>query len=245
MTRAWLTTLVFTIIVSHFYAQETSALDLDSSSFEFSKAELLGQISPASHPSFSSVPLRLCSRSGIYLRAEVLEAFEGLYSAASDEGIELIIVSGMRNFNHQKSIWERKWERPRYMGWSKVSKAIDILTYSSMPGSSRHHWGTDFDLNSLDNNFFESGDGLIIYDFLSRCAGEFGFKQVYSDDVNRTGYKEEKWHWSYMPIADEMLKAYNTTISTDDFSGFNGSSVADSIDVIKLYVNGIDRCDFK
>ena len=123
--------------------------------------------------------------------------------------------------------------------------AIDILTYSSMPGSSRHHWGTDFDLNSLDNNFFESGDGLIIYDFLSRCAGEFGFKQVYSDDVNRTGYKEEKWHWSYMPIAEEMLKAYNTTISTDDFSGFNGSSVADSIDVIKLYVNGIDRCDFK
>ena len=58
------------------------------------------------------------SRTGILLRTEVLNAFYDLQQAAEDEDIELIILSGTRTFLHQKSIWERKWERPRYMGWA-------------------------------------------------------------------------------------------------------------------------------
>ena len=89
-----------------------------------------------------------------------LKPFLMLRQLAEDEGITLIIISGTRSFNHQKSIWDRKWGRTRYMGWQEIDKAIDILTYSSMPGTSRHHWGTDIDFNSLENSYFDAGDGL-------------------------------------------------------------------------------------
>lgn len=206
----------------------------------FTKDELLGKIIPSSHPDFLLIPEEHCSRGGIYLRAEALEALLSLIQAASDEGIELKVLSGTRPFGHQKSIWERKWARTRYMGWPDYEKAKDILTYSSMPGSSRHHWGTDVDLNSLENSYFESGEGAEVYEFLKRCAKEFGFVQVYtSKEAGRTGYEEEKWHWSFMPIASLMLEQYNKEIKSEDIRGFEGAGVADSIRIVRNYVNGI------
>lgn len=214
-------------------AQEESA--------SYTKDELLGKINPGSHPDFLLIPEKHCSRGGIYLRKEALEALLGLIEAAADEGIELRVLSGTRPFSHQKSIWERKWARTRYMGWQDFNKAKDILTYSSMPGSSRHHWGTDVDLNFLENSYFESGEGLKVYEFLQRCAVEFGFVQVYTrKDLGRTGYEEEKWHWSYMPIASKMLEQYNEVIKLSDIVGFEGSQTADSVRIITNYVNGIN-----
>jgi D-alanyl-D-alanine carboxypeptidase len=209
---------------------------------EYSKEELLGRINPADHKSFELVPVEYCSRGGIYLRTEALDAFLKLRKAAEDENIELIVVSGARSFTHQKSIWERKWARPRYMGWSAFEKATDILTYSSMPGTSRHHWGTDIDINSLDNDYFESGVGANVYSFLLRCGGEFGFEQVYiSKDGGRTGYEQEKWHWSFMPTAEMMLRQYNDRITLSDINGFQGAAAADSIRIIEDFVNGVAK----
>ena len=208
----------------------------------YTEDELLGKINPAVHTDFSLVPSEYCSRSGIYLRSEVLDEFLVLRQLAEDEGIELIVVSGTRSFNHQKAIWDRKWARSKYMGWEKIEKARDILTYSSMPGTYRHHWGTDLDLNSLENSYFESGEGKKIYDFMDRCGEEHGFKQVYtSKDGGRTGYEEEKWHWSYMPVSSLMLEQYNELVSITDIRGFDGSEVADSINVIGDFVNGIAK----
>jgi len=215
----------------------------------FSKEELLGQIKPSSHSSFSLVPQKYTSKSGIYLRTEALIAFKGLHEAALDEGLEITILSGTRSFSYQKSIWERKWEKPRYMGWDALDKALDILTYSSMPGTSRHHWGTDLDLNAFENEYFESGEGLEVYEFLNRCASAFGFQQVYNSKVTphspRSGYEEEKWHWSFTPISIPMLKAYNELISTEDIQGFQGASQADSVKIINDYVNGIRILDLE
>ena len=215
----------------------------------FSKAELLGQIKPASHPSFSLVPQNYASKSGIYLRTEVLSAFKALHEAAIDEGLDIIILSGTRSFTYQQSIWERKWEKPRYMGWDALDKALDILTYSSMPGTSRHHWGTDLDLNALENAYFESGEGREVYEFLNRCAPTFGFQQVYTSkdmpNSPRSGYEEEKWHWSFMPVSIPMLNAYNALISTEDIQGFQGASQADSVKIIHDYVNGVRILDLE
>ena len=165
-----------------------------------------------------------------------------LRQLAEDEGINLVVISGTRSFNHQKSIWDRKWGRTRYMGWQEIEKTRDILTYSSMPGTSRHHWGTDIDFNSLENSYFEAGNGLKVYEFLKRCGEELGFKQVYtSKKSGRTGYEEEKWHWSYMPTSSVMLEKYNELVSTQDLGGFNGSQVADSLQIIDNFVNGIAK----
>lgn len=203
--------------------------------------ELLGKFNPADHPDFVQIDKAYTNKSEIYLRKQTYDAFERMHQAAKLDDVNLTILSATRNFQYQKGIWERKWERKRYMGWQSFDKAKDIMTYSSMPGTSRHHWGTDIDLNSLDNAYFVSGKGKREYDWLLMHGPEFGFHQVYtSKDSGRTGYNEEKWHWSYMPLSKEYLKAYNELVKSEHISGFRGAKSADSLDVISNYVFGID-----
>jgi zinc D-Ala-D-Ala carboxypeptidase len=54
------------------------------------------------------------------------------------------------------------------------------MQYSSMPGTSRHHWGTDVDLYALDDIYFTYGDGKIVYDWLLANAANYGFCQPYT-----------------------------------------------------------------
>lgn len=211
------------------------------------KAILIGKFNPDETSDFIIIPERLSSRPGMYLQKKALAAFEEMYEAASADGIQLKIISATRNFDHQKRIWEDKF-------FTKVTRmsqipnadhrigfAKDILRYSSMPGTSRHHWGTDIDINSLEPSYFESEQGAKVYEWLSQNAVNFGFCQPYTSKSNgRTGYEEEKWHWSYIPLAGPYLKAYNESITYDDICCFKGDETARPLKVIKNFVNGID-----
>jgi LAS superfamily LD-carboxypeptidase LdcB len=158
--------------------------------------------------------------------------------AAQADGIDLEIISATRNKNYQKGIWERKWRRA---SGTPAEKALWILRYSSMPGTSRHHWGTDFDIVSLSPSWWLTSEGERIYDWMTKNAASYGFYQPYTlkGDKRLTGYQEEKWHWSYAPTADRMLKAYNFLVDYNDIQGFEGSESARDIQVIENYVNGI------
>ena len=124
MFRAALILFVELTLFIHLSAQtHTQNFVIDGA---FSKEELLGQIKPASHASFSQVPQKYASKSGIYLRTEALMAFKGLHDAAVDEGLKITILSGARTFKHQKSIWEGKWGKPKYMGWGELDKAFEV-----------------------------------------------------------------------------------------------------------------------
>ena len=138
-----------------------------------------------------------------------------MHAAAKQDGINLQIVSGTRNFEEQKGIWERKWELNFKALNDSVKTAKKILLFSSMPCTSRHHWGTDMDLNSLNNKYFESGQGLKEYKWLQEHGSKFGFCQVYDDKAvtKRKGYELEKWHWSYMPVSSMFLKQYKEKIT--------------------------------
>ena len=203
--------------------------------------ELMGKIDPATHPDFIEISKEHASREGMYLRKEAYEAFCEMYTAASEAGHHLQIISATRSFAHQKRIWDGKWERTKYMGWPDGEKAVDIMLYSSMPGTSRHHWGTDMDLNALENSYFESGKGLALYTWLQQHADEYGYRQVYTSKENgRTGYEEEKWHWSYMPLATPMLEQYLREITYDDLNGFQGAGTSEELEVITKFVRGIE-----
>jgi LAS superfamily LD-carboxypeptidase LdcB len=172
---------------------------------------------------------------------EVNAAFEEMAAAAQKEGVTLKVISGGRNFNMQKSIWERKWNARRPNFKSDKETALDILKYSSMPGTSRHHWGTDLDINSLEPSYFASGKGKKEYDWLQKNAANFGFCQTYDNKQTsgRSGYSEEKWHYSYMPISSIFLSIYKEQITFEKLTGFLGSSTSKEVEVIRDYVNGI------
>jgi len=213
------------------------------------KDYLLGRFDPASDVRFSKLPPAHTSGAarGGYLRKETYEAFVTMADAAEKEGIRLTIISATRNFESQKKIWESKWNGHVRVEGKNLMSVINpeersriILRYSSMPGSSRHHWGTDMDLNSLVNSYFETGDGLKIYEWLTTHAAEYGFCQPYTSKARgRTGYEEEKWHWSYLPLSRPLLDEYIKNIRYEDITGFDGSESAGAIGIIEDYVRGI------
>ncbi|MBK7429128.1 MAG: M15 family metallopeptidase [Saprospiraceae bacterium] len=170
-----------------------------------------------------------------------------MHAEAQKSGVNLTIVSATRNNDYQKGIWEKKWNtkaaayKVPLTQENKVAIAKDILKFSSMPGTSRHHWGTDIDLNDLEPEYFQKGPGKKVYDWLNKNAAEYGFCQTYtSKSWGRQGYEEESWHWSYMPLSDNYLKEYIKQVKLEDICCFAGSDVVKSLDVINVFVEGIN-----
>jgi len=211
---------------------------------------LLGHINPASDAKFSRVAKRYGNRDGLYLLDEVYRAFVRMHQAAKKDGVSLVIVSATRNFKAQKRIWEGKWTGARSVDGRNLAKTVPdpisrariILRYSSMPGTSRHHWGTDIDINSVENAYFASGTGRKVFQWLAANANDFGFYQPYTPKGNERpqGYEEEPWHWSYQPVAKRYLEQYVQRVTYDHIRGFKGSDTATQIDVIANYVLGIN-----
>lgn len=225
------------------------AFTLSAKAQQVDKNYLLGKFDPATHPQFiklSDEHTRGSAR-GAYLRKETYEAFVKMSEAALKDSVKLVIISATRNFDSQKWIWENKWNGKVQVEGKDLTTEDDpkerarlILLYSSMPSTSRHHWGTDMDLNNLNNKFFDSGEGLKIYTWLKAHGAEYGFCQPYTTkEGGRTGYEEERWHWSYLPLSGEFLNQYKKEVTYKDITGFEGSEVAKPMGVIKNYVEGV------
>ena len=218
---------------------------------EICKELLLGKTEPARDTNMVNIKSDYASGKGMFMHKEAYDAFKEMHKAAASDGINLTIISAMRTFNHQKRIWENKWNGYQKLAGDvyatdiddPVERAREILKYSAMPGTSRHHWGTDVDLNSLQNSYFESSKGKKVYKWLKKHAGIYGFCQPYTPHGKgrEGGYEEEKWHWSYLPIAENYLKAFINNTNYDDIGGFNGHETARKIDVINNYVMEIDE----
>lgn len=224
--------------------------DLPKITIDVSPEYLQGRIVPSKDKDIVEIGQQYASKKGMYMRVEAYEAFQMMHTKAKADGVNLKIISALRIFDHQKSIWEAKWTGARKVDNQNLSKtipdpakrALKILEYSSMPGTSRHHWGTDIDINNLNNSYFESGKGLKEYTWLVENAPQFGFCQVYSPKgKNRAnGYEEEKWHWSFLPTARQLTHLYKTTFTNKTIGGFKGSEAAASINIIEKYVLGIN-----
>ncbi len=215
-----------------------------------SRGALLGHIDPARDPDFVEVDLSYASRAGMYMRREAYQAFLEMHQAARADGVALRILSATRPFDHQKRIWENKWHGRQSLHGDILATSIpdparrarEILRFSAMPGTSRHHWGTDIDLNSLQNDYFTHGEGKKVYQWLQDNAMHYGFCQPYTaHGQQRTGgYEEEKWHWSYRPLAKLFLASFRAQLSYDDISGFSGAELAEPLKVIERYVLDIN-----
>ena len=174
---------------------------------EYSVAELMGQADIDLHGK------------GINLRKEAHDAFLEMKKAAYSAGIDIKIVSSYRDYYRQESIWERKYMR--YTEDQNITplNAIDkIIEYSTIPGTSRHHWGTDIDI--IDGYRKTTGDVLVPEKFgkdgpfedfkkwMDENANTFDFHLVYTDDSKRKGFKYEPWHYSFAPISVPMLTEF-------------------------------------
>ena len=210
----------------------------------------MGLFDPKADSTFVQIDIKYADRPGMYMNKEAYASFTNMWEHAKKDGVNLIIRSAARNFDYQKGIWERKWLGQTILSDgtnaseidSLTLRALKILQYSSMPGTSRHHWGTDIDLNSFENSWFDSGEGLTLFTWLENNASAYGFCRPYTkkDAERPNGYNEEKWHWSYLPLASSYTSFAERHVKNSDIKGFNGASVAEQIKVVENYILGID-----
>lgn len=157
-------------------------------------------------------------KGGYILRKEAALSFDQMKAAAASQGIDLKVVSSYRSYAHQNSIWERKYKRFNKSGLSPAASISKIIEYSTMPGTSRHHWGTDLDI--IDGTPAVTGDVLVsskfhgigpfcaMKEWMDTHAATYNFYLVYTDTLGRKGFNYEPWHYSYAPLAIGYLEAY-------------------------------------
>ena len=157
---------------------------------------------------------------GYQLRKEAHEAFVAMKRAAYSSGIDLKIVSSYRSFDRQQVIFERKFQKYSDEGMAPIDAINKIIEYSTIPGTSRHHWGTDIDVidgyRKVDGDVLvpsKYGEGQPFPDFkkwMDENSQKFGFYLVYTDTPKRRGFKYEPWHYSYAPLSIPMLETYRS-----------------------------------
>lgn len=155
---------------------------------------------------------------GYNLRKEAHDAFIKMSEKALESGIKIKVVSSYRNYAHQNRIWERKYKKFTSEGLSPEAAIQKIVEYSTIPGTSRHHWGTDLDIVDgappqpkgllLEENFAADGPFCKFKEWMDKHANSFGFYLVYTDNPDRKGFKYEPWHYSYAPLSKPMLQEY-------------------------------------
>ena len=181
----------------------------------------------------------LTDRRGALMHEQAAKAFSALQARANDAGFQLSVASSYRSYERQLAIFNGKWggERPVLDDNDRVLVRQDysaeewlhrILRFSALPGTSRHHWGTDIDI--FDPTRIPSGGSLQLTPSEYRIGGIFedlthwldemiaannceGFFRPY--DRDRGGVSEEPWHLSYEPVAS-MVRLQLTTDTLRD-----------------------------
>ena len=152
------------------------------------------------------------------LLPEAYLKFKQMQNDAKKEGIEIEIVSGYRSYQKQKDIWNNKYNKNFENGILGIKNINRIIQYSTLPGTSRHHWGTDIDI--IDKRFVPKGDLLLeknyaengiysqLFSWMRKNSKKYGFYLVYDDSPKRKGFKFEPWHYSYKPLSVIFLRRF-------------------------------------
>lgn len=157
---------------------------------------------------------------------KVLEPLVQLAAGAQKAGFQLVVCSGFRSFSRQLEIWngkvtgklpvlDDKGQALQRSGLSNEELIHAILRWSALPGTSRHHWGTDFDVidgaglkegmkvQLIPEEFEGSGPFSELHQWLDEHMEELGFFRPYEIDLG--GVSPERWHLSYAPLANSFL----------------------------------------
>lgn len=172
--------------------------------------------------------LILVGRGPHRLTAATAAAFNDMQVAAAYEGFNLQAASSWRGFERQLAIWNGKWrgERPLLDADNQPLDALQlddmerlhaILRWSALPGTSRHHWGTDLDIYdpdclpvgtrlALEPWEYEAGGWFAdLGEWLGDHMTDFGFFLPYAKPLDAAqGVAYEPWHISFAPESGEQ-----------------------------------------
>jgi len=168
--------------------------------------ELLGRVEP------------VLIGDGFRMRSEAAEALMDMRADAAKVGITLHAESSYRSYQRQEQIWTRKYTDFTAKGLSPTQAIDKIIEYSTIPGTSRHHWGTEADVIDrskpvppdplLADHFRKGGLYENLKTWLDANKEKYSYYEVYTNEPERKGFKYEPWHLSYKPLSQPMLREY-------------------------------------
>ena len=194
----------------------------------------------------------------------VVDPLIQLAADAEAAGFCLKVASSFRSFERQLLIWNDKAAGNRpvlddaglpidIVLLSDKEKMFAILRWSALPGVSRHHWGTDFDVYDaaritpdykLQLTLDETERGGPFEKFHQWLTTELennshGFFRPYLAEVG--GIAPEPWHLSYAPVANQYAIQLNETILRAKIQSTDialKDSILENLDkIFQLYIN--------
>lgn len=167
---------------------------------------------------------------GLLADPDASRAFTALSRRAASEGFDLRPASAFRDYDRQARIVNEKWSGDRPVedeagrpivraSMSDTAWLGAILRYSALPGTSRHHWGTDLDIWDAaavepDYALRLSPDEYVadgVFSAMTQWMDELivaddaeGFYKPYAIDSG--GVAPEAWHISYRPVASRYRR---------------------------------------
>ena len=166
----------------------------------------------------------------VYIHQSMKKSLEKMRQAARAEGIEIAVASGFRSYERQLKIWNAKAQGKRKlrnrkeeiinMETAKPEEILEsILTWSAVPGASRHHWGTEIDV--FDQKVKEKQEVLLtqkecesefceLYAWLDENLANYSFHRPYQEDLG--GVAREPWHLSYTPLSLNFQEQYSIEV---------------------------------
>ena len=173
---------------------------------------------------------------GYLVDTAITEDLNKLIECYRENGFELRLESAYRPFEKQLSIWNRKarGELPlldengipmqRPSGEEDLMHAI--LTWSALPGASRHHLGTDIDVVDA----LSCPPGYEVQLTPAECTGMFAKFHAFLDEIFVSGksfgfnrvfvpgrgkIRPEGWHIAHIPASRRLLEQFSVKTLRD------------------------------
>lgn len=185
------------------------------------------------------------------IHRDLVDPLNSLIAEAAEAGFDFAVASGFRSVERQCLIWNAKASGTRpVMGDDGIpldihrltpeQRLFAILRWSALPGTSRHHWGTDIDV--YDRAALPEGSVLQLT--VEECQGPFAAFHAWLDSrlaapdaeffrpyVRSTGgVAPEPWHLSFAPIAAR----YQQSLTKEQLRAFVASLEIELKEVVLL-----------
>jgi len=115
------------------------------------------------------------------------------------------------------------------------TEILRLMKTRSMPGFSRHHWGTEIDVLSAEHtDWIGTGKYVNVIPFFQQHAHQFGFFHPYTGgfsgqsgfpDPAKRHYEEEPWHISYFPISNVLQAEWARTFQAQGTDPLNPTAL--------------------
>ena len=157
---------------------------------------------------------------GRQLDSRIAQAFRDMVAAAEEDGCHLVLLSGYRSEERQKTLFVQMLEDYRAMGYSELEAWDATKGLRNIPGTSEHQTGLAADIVaddywSLDEGFAETDEAR----WLVENAADYGFILRYpKDKTHITGTSYEPWHYRYVGVEDAQ-KIMSRGITLEEYLG--------------------------